>query len=536
MIRFLQAVLLFTMLTVVMTWPQAARFTTDAWPHEDVFFNMWRLGWFAHALAKSPTHLLDGNIFYPEPRTLTYSDAMVVESLLAAPLLWAGVQPVVVHNVMLLGGIVLSAAGIFMLASTLTGSWAAGVTAGIVFAFVPYRFDHYMHLELQWTVWIPWTFWALHRVFETGAIRDAVLLGLFVTLQFMSSVYYGLFLGTLLVACGLFLLLGTRRGQVWTRLVALAVAGATAAALIIPYVIPYAQTRRTLGARPEEQVVMFSARPSSYRAATETNYLYGDRSARIGRGERRLFPGILPMLLAVVGLLLFPPTNQALMYLIGLTIAFEMSFGLKGYVFSFLYEHVPGFDGLRAPARLGIFVSFFLAVLAAYGHAALAKLFGNRVRYPLTVAIAAVLLLEYWVAPLPLVPYPTAPAPLYTWLAKQPVGVVAEFPMPQPYESSGHDPRFEYLSTFHFMPLINGYSGYYPDSYLTRLDRLRHMPDDTALRELVGAGVRYVIIHERLYRRGAVDEVISALRAHSRFRELGHFDDGLGGAVAFAVR
>jgi hypothetical protein len=536
MIRFAKAVLLFALLTVVMTWPQATRLTTDAWQHEDVFFNMWRLGWFAHALAKSPGHLLDGNIFYPEPRTLTYSDAMVVESVLAAPLLWAGVRPVLVHNLMLLGGIILSAAGIFMLATKLTGSRAAGVTAGIVFAFVPYRFDHYMHLELQWTVWIPWTFWALHRMFETGAIRDALLLGLFVTLQFMSSIYYGLFLATLLAGCSLFLLLGTRRGETRTRITALAIAGGTAAVLVAPYAIPYAETRRSLGPRPEDQIVMFSARPSSYRAATESNYLYGDRSARMGRPERRLFPGILPILLAIVGLLLYSPTQQALMYLIGLAMAFEMSFGLKGYIFSFLYAHVPAFDGLRAPARLGIFVIFFLAVLAAHGHAALAKSLDKRLQHALVVVIAAVLLLEYWVAPLPLVPYTTSSPPLYTWLATQPAGVVAEFPMPQANQLPAHEPRFEYLSIFHHMPLINGYSGYYPDSYLARLERLRRMPDDSALQELVGAGVRYVIVHTRLYRPGAADEVISALKSHSQFRELGHFDDGMGGAVAFTVR
>jgi hypothetical protein len=245
---------------------------------------------------------------------------------------------------------------------------------------------------------------------------------------------------------------------------------------------------------------------------------------------------MLPILLAIVGLLLCPPTDQALMYVIALAVAFEMSFGLKGYIFSFLYDHVPGFDGLRAPARLGIFVIFFLGVLAAYGHAALAKALDKRVQHGLTVVIAAVLLLEYWVAPLPLVPYPTAAPPLYSWLAKQPVGVVAEFPMPQPYDTASHEPRFEYLSVFHYMPLINGYSGYYPDSYLIRLERLRHMPDDTALQELIGAGVRYVIIHTRLYRPGAADEVISALNGHSRFRELGRFDDGIGPAVVFSAR
>ena len=51
--------------------------------HQDVYFNMWRLRWFAHALATAPSHVFDGNIFYPEPRTLTYSDAMLVEGVVA---------------------------------------------------------------------------------------------------------------------------------------------------------------------------------------------------------------------------------------------------------------------------------------------------------------------------------------------------------------------------------------------------------------------------------------------------------------------
>jgi hypothetical protein len=536
MIRFARAALLFALLTVVMTWPQAARLTTDASEHYDVFFNMWRLGSFAHALATSPTHLLDGNIFYPESRTLTYSDAMVVESVTAAPLLWAGVPPVLVHNLMLLGGIVLSAAGIFVLAAKLTGSQTAGITAGIVFAFVPYRFDHYMHLELQWTVWIPWAFWALHKLFETGAMRDAMLLGLFITLQFMSSIYYGLFLAVLIAVCALFLLCGTHRGVLRTRMAGLIVAAGTAAILIVPYAIPYLASRRTLGPRPEVQVVMFSARPSSYRAATTTNYLYGDRSARLGRPERRLFPGVLPLLLAVVGLLLYSPTNQALMYLIGLTMAFEMSLGLQGYTFSLLYQHVPAFDGLRAPARAGIFVAFFLAVLAAYGHAALGRALGTRVQRVLMVVFPAVLLLEYWVAPLALIAYTTAPPPLYRWLKTQPPGVVAELPMPQPEGVPAHEPRFAYMSTFHHMPLINGYSGYYPESYVNRLDRLRGMPDDAALQALVADNVRYVIIHKGLYRPGTAEEVYWALKRHSRFREVGHFDDGLSGADVFAAR
>ena len=54
--------------------------------------------------------------------------------------------------------------------------------------------------------------------------------------------------------------------------------------------------------------------------------------------ERRLFPGILPPLLALVGLLLVPPTIPAIAYLIGLVLAFELSLGAHGLLYPLLYE------------------------------------------------------------------------------------------------------------------------------------------------------------------------------------------------------
>lgn len=536
MARFVKAVALFALLTVVMTWPQAPRLATDANEHQDVFFNMWRFAWVAHAISTAPFQLLDGNIFYPEPRALTFSDAMPVEALLAAPLLWSGAPPVLVHNLMLLGGIVLSAAGIFMLALHLTGSPAAGVTAGLVFAFAPYRFEHYMHMELQWTVWIPWAFWALHRAFETGSRRYAGMLGAFVALQFMSSIYYGLFLATLLALCALLLLCGMAKHRLKSGVSALGIAVVTAVVLAAPYAVPYAATKHRVGARSEQEVLRYSARPWSYLDATDTNYLYGERASTRGRSERRLFPGVVPLLLALSGLLLLRPSNEAIVYLVGLVAAFEMSLGFYGYTFSFLYRYVPVFDGLRAPARLGIFAVFFLAILAAYGHATVEAAISRRARFVLLVGISAVLLLEYWVAPLRLVPFPNEPPPLYAWLARQPRGVVAEFPMPAPDTLPGIEPRYAYMSTFHWMPLVNGYSGYYPPSYLSRLGPMNRIPNDSAVEALVRAGVRYVIVHPDLFDAGRRNDVLADISSSSQFVELGQFDDGLGAAVVFRLR
>ena len=130
----------YIVLTSAMMWPMVQHLADVAVPHQDIYFNMWRLHWVAHALAVSPRNLFNANVFYPEPRTLLFSDAMLVEGITAAPLVWLGVRPVLVHNLMLLGAIVGSAAATFVLVRHLTGSRGAGLLAGTIFAFAPYRF------------------------------------------------------------------------------------------------------------------------------------------------------------------------------------------------------------------------------------------------------------------------------------------------------------------------------------------------------------------------------------------------------------
>jgi hypothetical protein len=56
------------------------------------------------------------------------------------------------------------------------------------------------------------------------------------------------------------------------------------------------------------------------------------------------------------------------------------------------------------------------------------------------------------------------------------------------------------------------------------------------LQALLEERVRYVIVHGGLYRPGGADGVISALRQHPGFRELGRFRDGVGDAVVFSPR
>jgi hypothetical protein len=513
---------LFTAVWAVVTWPQPRVLATEAFPHADVYFNMWRLEWLAHAAVHAPAHLLDGNIFYPEARTLTYSDAVPVEGVFAAPFIWAGLRPVLVQNLMIFGAMIASACAMFALVAYLTGIWGAGVVAGIAFGFAPYRFEHVMHLELQWAMWSPLAFLYLHRTIETGRLKHGLLMGAMIALQMLSSIYYGVYLATLITA-GAFLLLLAHRREVSKRVVTSLAAGALLAGVICAaYSVPYLRTRAEVGDRTPDQVQMFSARPSQYLVATPENWLYGRVLQSRGRPERRLFPGALIALLAIVGLLLRAPSARAIVYLLLLAAAFEMSLGFGGHVYGWLYAYVPGFRALRAAARLGIFVLFFVSVLGGYGYAAIAYAWGRRARMALAVAFTLVLAAEYRVSLPHTDEFPNTPPPVYRVLSHQPAGVVAELPVPNGAALPGPDPRYVYCSTFHWFPLVNGYSGMYPASYLERIDRLRHFPDERSFRQLDADGVQYIVLHSWPARR----EAFQALSDSPRYMFLGEFADG----------
>ena len=84
------ALALFVLLTVAHTWPLASAPAT--WSRNDAadtILHEWILAWVPHQLWNDPLRLFDANIFYPERYTLAYSDPLLVQALMGAPLLWA---------------------------------------------------------------------------------------------------------------------------------------------------------------------------------------------------------------------------------------------------------------------------------------------------------------------------------------------------------------------------------------------------------------------------------------------------------------
>ena len=501
--RFLLATLaLYAALAAVMTYPQFLHLTDAVHDDGDPLLNAWALAWVAHQLPIAPAHLFDANTFYPERRTLAFSETLIVPATIVAPLRWIGVGPLLVYNVVFLSGFIVSGAGVALLVRSLTDNAAAGVIAGIVFAFLPYRIDHYPHLQLQQTQCLPFAFWAFHRLLGSGRLRDGALFGLFTAGQVLSCMYYGLFLVPYMaVVCGT--LLVAERRMTRQRVTAIALAGAITLVAVIPVGAAYIGARRIVGERSEEEVARGSATLANYLGPPEANLLYGELLKPFANGERRLFPGFVAMALAAIGLAGLigrrPTSHQywpILAYGLGLLLAFDLSLGFNGISYRLLYAYVLPFRGLRIPARMGIIVGFSLAIVAGFGTERL--LHGDR-RPWMAVAIALLMLLEYASKPLDLQQLPSAPPGSYADVIKDrgdsPTTVLFEYPA-----SAVDDPTYMYYSIFHWQHLVNGYSGFFPPSYGRVLHAMRGFPDQTSIDAIKGHGARYLLIHgERLF-------------------------------------
>jgi hypothetical protein len=528
----LRAIAVLLAMTAIVTWPQIIHLGDAVYEHHDPFFSMWRLSWIAHALRTDPKHLFDANIFYPELRTLAYSDATMLQGLLAAPFLWAGASQVLVYNVLLMIGVLTSGLGMFVLTRYLTRNDDAALVAAAVFTLMPYRIEHLMHLELEWTVWMPLSFWALHRAFDRRSSKAGIWVGLFIALQVLSCVYYGVFL-SFIVSLIAILLIASRPAEWWRPIPGLA-AGAVIGAIISGiYAMPYRDSASIVGSRGLDEIAMFSAKPLSYLSSPYWNWLYGWTSERFGSGELRLFPGLVAIGLAVLGITR-GPRRLVWIYLAVVLLVVELSFGLNGFIYPWLLRHVPPLHGFRVAARFSVLAFAGLSVLVAFGYANFKPARLAPAKW-LLIVIAA-LVVEYGSAPVPLKRVTTQLPDLYRFVRGLEAGVVMEFPSSVPEALPRDDVDFQFWSTTHWKPLANGYSGYYSARYITLLERVRKFPDDRSIEALHLAGVRYLIVHRSGYRGSEFTDILSILAARRDLVPLGRFRDAIDMAQVFAVQ
>ena len=608
------AAALYLAAAIAWTWPLASNITSAiAWDLGDPMLVAWVMGWVNDsviALARGDVArfllLWDAPIFYPHTLTLAYSEHMIPQALFVLPVQALTGNVILGYNLALLGTFVLSGVGMFLLARELTHSTMAGLLAGAVYAFTPYRVDQLSHLHILSSQWMPLALFGLRRYFTTRRVRPLVWATLALVAQNLSSGYYLFFFMPFVVAYVLGEMWGhrlLRDARTWLHLSA---AGAASAALTLPFLIPYLAVRAgSVGPRSYESIRQFSADVYSYVTASAYIRWYADSlDAMRAAPESTTFPGavilavafaalvillaqawrrwraaperdgwrgplvalfLLVVVASVAGIIWVAVTGGRIIVVAGQEVrlrnmgrfamyglvacaaaaalsarlraalrgregslaaaalaaafaAFLLSLGprmeaMNEFIghgpYALLLKAVPGFDGLRVPSRYAMLVVLWLAVAVAYPAAALARRARWGAALVALLALAAVVesrpttfavnspFYEPDVAPLDMTHRLRAAEPLYTKLRELPRGVLVELP----WGTTGWDIQFMHAQRRHGWPLVNGFSGYFPQTHM-RSGLIKDALDspERGWWAIERTGATHVIVHEWAFR------------------------------------
>lgn len=574
------AALFFLAATILMTWPQAAHLSDamgDIW---DAKLIARILQWDYHQTLADPARLYELNFFYPAQDVLAFSENLWGVSLFGYPLLAAGASPLLNYNVLFLLGMFLSALGAWALARHVTGDGLASLAAGLVFAFLPWRFSQLPHLQFQWAAFLALSLLFLLRYLDLGRRRDAVLLGAAFAWNALCNVHYALFGGILVV---LSLALAALQGVGDARrrrnaLFAIVLGGL----VFLPFALPYHRAEVLYGMkRYTSEMLFFSGRFHDFLSTGFRSRLYGKATAAWNSPEGDFFPGLVAVVLSAIALVRVRRAAQsdapaplssrrkasaraldaAIAVVCALWIATLVQSGLRlgalkagdpgrvqviltVLVIARLVVALPGtsryvslgdalrrgplppslvllgaigivgtlvalggntpyyrflfqsfgriFRSIRVPARGIVLFDLALAVLAAWGLSVLTRRRHGRRRAAGVGVALALLLFEYRSFPLALYPVEAEAPPVYRWLSTVDLpGAVAEWPLGLEYD-------FDYVfrQAQHQRAIVNGYSGFFPESYRSLEETLKQRPiPDSVWRQMRELGAVLVVYH-----------------------------------------
>ena len=304
------ATLGYVALVSVMSWPLVRDLVhTGPIYRPDGRLNAWILAWAGHAVWHEPSRLFQAPAFHPLPDTLAFSENMLLPGALAAPFTAAG-GPVFGYNVVLIASLVLSGLATYLLVRRAGGDRLAAFVGGAYFAAGPHRWTRLTHIQAQLTVFLPLALLALDRFWERRTLRRALLVGLLLAAQGLSSVYLGVITAAVLAVAVAVALLGGLRAR---DLLRLACGFLLAGLVLAPAARPYFRTRAFLGQEFSLADVSGAATNLVSYAAAGTA-LWGpitQRQLGLEPLSDALFPGVVVLLLGVAGLAVAPRRYRA---------------------------------------------------------------------------------------------------------------------------------------------------------------------------------------------------------------------------------
>jgi hypothetical protein len=518
----------FLVLSIAWTWPVAAHASTRI-VHDlrDPVLNVWILWWNAQVLPFTAAWW-SPPILIPMRGALTLSEHLAGLSLFATPIQLLGGTPVLAYNICILLSYALSGWFAYLLVFRLTGSRVAGICGGVAFATAPYRAGQLEHIQVLTSQWMPAMFLGMHGYLSSGRRRWLALFGASWLLQGLSNGYYLMFL-PVLIALWLAWFVHWRGAP--QRGLALIATWMIASLPLVPILLEYRSVHVPQGlVRLPADIVRFSATASSFFHPPPLLAFWPTRNVRTT--EDYLFPGVTAIAITVLGLLTFVTRVRAadgvapgrssdpgrlkstlFFYAMATVVMWACAFGpgqetaglvawLRPYRWLTL---LPGYDGLRVPARFAMLSSLCLAVSTGLAIARFESLVRRSI--PIVTALALVgLTLDGLMQSVPL-----QTPPLDVLLPTPADAPVLELPA----DLSRVNAPAMYRAIAHGRPIVNGYSGYTPPHFRILSLALRR-GDPSPLRYLARGRALIIIVNGQFDEDGKFTSMVEAVPSIER--------------------
>jgi hypothetical protein len=512
--------------------------TTAAGDLGDPLYFAWQLAWVSHALASAPTGLWTTNAFLQEPGSLAFTDTVLGYAPLGLVVPSGQAGALAQLNLALMIATTLATVGGYAIARAMGAGPVGSLVAAAGFGYAPWRLQQVIHINILSTGGIAlalalllrgsgWSLrdgWRPDRMSARWIAAGWAVAVWQLTFGFAIGIWFAYSLAVPLALLGLgWVLRGRRRAGLPRRVVlAHGIGGAAfvgAAALLVQ---PYLQV---IAAHPEAKrgenwLPLFSPPWRGLLTAPETSWFWGDRQVRWRSAlswppEMVLSPGIVLLVLAAVGLVFSVWSWRRRLGLAAATVALTvLALGTQfvdggRWTYLPLYRHLPGWDALRTPGRLIIWVTLGLCLLAAGAVARFAQAFRPRARVrpstsprrgtpprrgPRAVTASAVVLVFALLPTAAVLAEGAGQAPQWP-VSRSPVRL-AELPGPVLLLPSDEIADYHMMlwSTEGWPVIANGSSGFQPVEQVALRQEVGGFPDAASLAALRRRGILSVVV------------------------------------------
>ena len=538
-VEHLSVVFIFSVLTVIFTFPIILDFASDAAGPDcyDKCHMMWRFWWADFSFENGLDFQHSNYIFYPDGAGISGNLAYFTTFL--GFLLVQFLNYAAAWNIIWFLGFVFGGYGCYLLANNFNKNYLSSIIAGIIFTFTTYHMAHSLvHIGLSMIVWLPIFVLFLFKLLEKQSKYYSIVGGIVFFLVSLTHLYYSVFItmfSIVFFAVYIFKQKKVSNKTFITNFSILLTIGLISASILflsnttlgdgapdrlLDEHIKYSISLENLILPGPEHTTQKISDHGMYKSF----YSFFDKPVHGLQIEHFTFLGYSVIFLSALAVIRYRQ-NHIWFWLLICGIFVLMSLGPELKIFhestgivlpdKIFYDVVPEWDEIRAPARFIVMANLALAVLASYAVYGLLKnkFSPFKQQLMLTAVIGFVILFEF--SMIPYLSYSEPIPDIYEEIKNDESKFTV---LPAPIGGTGDglllsDPVMLYHQIHHEKPIYGGFESRVDieimrntQTYFLNMFHILGSKDDVIKQDLVTHGlslfdhfdIKYVTLHKEL--------------------------------------